>query len=418
MRVDGSPKRIAAAVVVMLWLISAGAARGASEIVPELSIMAESNDNPRLVADAPELALPGDDAATRLLADVSLLYRGYDERGEFTLQPRLRSDMYKDSSDQDLESTDVFLRSSGEHRGERRSVGFDLDLARERILGAEFLAVQPLDIDVEDPTLVDTVLVGQNERRTRIALSPRAAFAASEQGSVRLRSRLMDVRYTGDPLSSRTDFQDALLGVEYARNLNERSVLSGGVFGSRYEADANRNETDTVGVEIGFSRTLSESWSWSIAGGMERSEFEYVTETADTVSGTDDHFTVGLGLRKRTELSSLNLDLRRRADPDSFGFIAARDEFRLTLFRRLSPELTGSFGLRVIESESVGSIADQDQSYGSIAFDIDWAFAELWSLMVGYRHLSWGFGTAQRDADSNSFAVGFTYRGRSRASGL
>jgi hypothetical protein len=396
---------------VLLALLPVSYAHSATEVVPQARITAETNDNPRLRAD--DEVTGADRTASRLVAEVGLSYASFGPRGELSLEPAIRSDTYADALDDELESTDLYLRSRGQRRWSRAVLGFSSDLSREKIVGTEFLEVQAADpADILD---VDGVLVGLNEIRTRAVLSPYTEVEFGERSAARLDLRAMDISYDGDPmLTARTDFTDWEAGAAYVRELSARNRLSTRVFGGRYEAVLNRNTTDTIGVEVRVEREVSDLWSFGVAIGAERSEYAYLDAVNAYVSGTHDDLVVDLGLRKRTERSTIDLQVRRRTSPDSFGFIVVRNELFTALRRDLSPRLRGGVVVRVIGAEALGGALQTDRDYGRLEFNIDWALSYVWSLVAGYQHSYWDSSAVARDARSNSVLVGFDYRGRTR----
>jgi hypothetical protein len=191
--------------------------------------------------------------------------------------------------------------------------------------------------------------------------------------------------------------------------------VSGRIFGSRYEVEANGNITDTAGVEMDIARTVSDLWSVAATIGYEYSEFTFLDATTFTpITGTEGGFVFGLRLRKRTELTTFDFDLRRRTNPDSFGFLSQRSELVATVLRDISPKITGGLVLRAIANEPLGSAIDTRRDYGRVELNLEWAFAELWSLSAGYEHAAWKTDELDRAANSNSVIVGFNYRGRSQ----
>ena len=147
-----------------------------------------------------------------------------------------------------LESTDVFLRSSGVYRGQTVRVGYSADIARERILGVEFLETLP--------TRSSTIRAPS--RRARSASTSCARASASRRtsrsqlnsrGTFRLDGRLVDVDYESGATAGRTDFLDRELGGEYRRAArDQRGTLGVRVFATGYEAALNNNTTDTRGA--------------------------------------------------------------------------------------------------------------------------------------------------------------------------
>lgn len=402
-----------------VWaLVGAHAAHGAWQVVPEISIGIESDDNPRLVDDDTAAELGRDDVASRLLAEARWRLLNSGQRGELAVTPALRTDSYADEVHEDFQSTDGFVRSNGTYRWERALIGFDADFSNERILGSEFLVAEPDDPDLAEPNPTDTVLLGLNERRRRFVLNPYTEVTTGGLHLVRIDARLQDVSYDGDMQTARSDFNEAALGTEYVRRLDARNSLSGGLRVSRFEADRNDNEADTVGIELGFSRDLSEIWSLDLRLGTQRSDTTFMNADALTVTTTQDDATFGLGFRKRSETGRMNIDLQRNVAPDSFGSLVIRNQLRLALLRQMSPTLNGVVAIRAIESENAGGdLAPTDRVFGRLELGLDWSFAELWSLFIKYNHSTRREDLAALssiDARSNALALGFRYRGRTQ----
>ena len=105
-------------------------------------------------------------------------------RGELMFEPRVRRDMYLDDEASALENTDVFLRSGGLYRGQTVRVGYTSDIARERIIGVEFL--ETADPIGDDPSDAATSQIGANELRTRIGISPYIDIELNSRATIRL----------------------------------------------------------------------------------------------------------------------------------------------------------------------------------------------------------------------------------------
>jgi hypothetical protein len=416
-------RRTSQLILSLVAALGSTAAHSAWDFVPEVWIGAETNDNPTLLIIDPTTLDPDDptpeldDPASRILVEVRLKADGVFPRGDFSIEPVVSSDTYSEGADE-FQSTDGRLRSRGERRGERAVVGFSSDLASESILGTEFLDAQPSDIDAEEPPEVDTVLLGRNERRTLAVLSPYTAVELSERGALRFDGQLMDVGYDADTITARTDFTAASIGAGYLRRLSAGNTLTTRLYGSRYEFDANPDDTTTTGIEMVFLHEVSDIWSASVAWGIARSQFTTVDAVGNAVTDEADNPTFGLNLRRRSERASVNFDLGRAVEPDSFGFLAVRDELRVAWLRQMSSRVQGGMAFRVIESGGVGDSLGAEQRYSWVDLDLDWAFGELWSLVLGYSYAYRAIDTLDEDARSNAVSIGFSFRGRSLRSAL
>ena len=380
------------------------------ETIPDITLEAETNDNPTMNSGLG--ATPtGISDASRLLADVALRFRNRQPRGELTLEPRVRRDAYADSDAQSFESTDVFFRSNGLHRGQTVQIGYSADVARERILGLEFLETLPTDAVGDDPTAITTTEIGANERRTRVGVSPYLDIALNSRSALRLDGRIVDIDYANDTSTGRSDFLERAIGGEYQRNLDERRTLGVRIFATGYEAAVNNNVTDTRGIELVYGRDITELWRWSVAAGTQRSDFA-LSSGGRRVRGTDSTGTFGLTVSKRGERSRMRTELHRRMSPDSLGFVAPRDEIRVAWERALSPRINGGLGLRLIDAEGVPTVTDSGRRYGRAELDIEWQFGRQWSFVAGYAHATARSDSSTgTDAESNSLTVGVRYLG-------
>lgn len=393
-----------------VFILHVGRARADWVTIPDIKLQAETNDNPTMNSGIDAVPTVVDDG-NRLLADVVMRFRNEQPRGELTLEPRVRRDAYADDAAKAFESTDVFFRSNGVHRGQTVRIGYAADVARERILGLEFLETLPTDAVGDDPTAITTTEIGANDRRTRVGVSPYIDIALNSRSNLRLDGRLVDIDYAEDSPTGRSDFLERAIGGEYQRSLDQRRMLGVRVFATGYEAAVNNNVTDTRGIELVYARDITELWRWSIAAGTQRSDFALSTG-GRRVRGTDTTGTFGLTFSKRGERSRMRTELHRRMAPDSLGFVAPRDEIRVAWDRMLSPRINGGFGLRAIDAQGIPTDPESGRRYGRAELDIEWQFGRQWSFVAGYAHATArsrsGTGT---DEQSNALTIGVRYLG-------
>jgi hypothetical protein len=388
------------------------AARADWEAIPDISVKAEANDNPALnTVGATDAQLI--DEANRLLADVALRIRNAQPRGELWFEPRVRGDVYAEEEAKRLESTDFFLRSSGVSRGQTVRLGYTADIASEQIVGVDFLETGPTDPTFDDPSDIATTQIGISEERTRIGIAPYVDIALNSRSTVVLDGHVVDVDYDTQ-IGGRTDFLDRGIGGEYRRLLgDQRGTLGVRAFATGYEAAINTNTTDTRGVELIYSREVSEIWSWSVAGGTQRSDFA-LTTGGRRIRGTQNSPIYAFSVDKRAERSTMRAAVQRDMSADSLGFVAPRDEVRLSWQRMMSARVNGRMVLRAIDAEGVPTVPNSDRQYGRIELGMDWQLRPTWSFIASY-----AYAKAQSDvtigdpAESNALTVGIRYHGRS-----
>jgi hypothetical protein len=415
MKWHGCARRLGACLILGCACVL-HAARGYAEweAVPDIRLEAETNDNPSLnMAGNAQLV----DSASRLLADAAVRFSMVEPRSELTFEPRIRADAYADDEAQELESSDVFLRSSGVHRGQTVQIGYTADIANERILGVEFLETLPTEPIGDDPTAVVTSQVGINEKRTRFGVSPYIDIAMNSRTSLLLDGRIVDVDYASNStLLGRTDFLERAIGGEYRRLLgDQRATLGVRVFVTGYEAATNANTTDTRGIELMYSRDMSELWSWNVTAGTQRSDFAY-TAGGRRIRGTEDSPIFGVGIRKQGERSSMRTDLARRMRPDALGFVAPRDEIRVSWQRAMSARINGRLALRAVDAEGTPAVPGSGRRYGRAELDVEWQLRPTWWFVAGYAYSTARSRSVIADedgSDSNAVTIGIRYRGRS-----
>ena len=397
-----------------VYILTTSVTLAAWEVVPDIELAVEARENARLREDA--TVATGDGDTTRMLFNGRFSMANIGERGDFFIEPRIRADAYADADDDDLQSDDYFLNARGRYTWERAELGFRSFFSRQSVYHSELLDAEPIDPDIDDPVAVDTGrLVRLEEMQNRVTLSPYVSMDLSERTSLLLETRLLDVSYSGDSLAGLTDFNDQSFSVGIVRQVNDRNRASARLTVSGYEADANQNQTDTTGVEGAFSRVLSDLWTFTLSTGVQRSEIAFLDAQAQFIEDVDTNVTLGLGFRKRSEIATLNFDLRRLIDPNSSGFLEQRDEVRLSLRRRMSPTMTGGVAFRIIDTNALEStLPSVGRDYARLDLSLEWALTRSWSLGLGYDTIYQKFANEANDQRSNSVSVGVNYRGLSR----
>ena len=410
--------RLQLAVSISAFLLFSGSPSFAAwEIVPDVGTFIENNDNLRLRTE-------GSQDGSLTLVDARVRLTNRIERGLLWVEPRILTDRYADSENEDLESDDRYLRAAGNYNWQAVRAGFSTDFARQNIRRAEISDPFFPDIDVEDPAIDDgpvDVETGQldgiDQNRETYRINSFLDFNISDRNSFRLDARKIDLSYSDFEVSGRTSFDDTTVGLGIIRRVDARNRVSARIFTSTYEAAENENVTDTFGVEGSFFRPLTETWTIRINAGVQRSDFIFRDRTTlDFVDNADSNILANLQFRRRTERSSVVVDFGRRANPNASGYVVIRDQLRLEATRRLTERVTGGIAFRASETTSLDDVnTNDDREFTRIQAYFDWAITPRLYMQVSVDHIRQQFvnATVER-AKSNSIRLGIFYRGQPR----
>jgi hypothetical protein len=385
-------------------------AAAAWDIVPVVSLTAESDDNVRLD--------PGDQpTSTRTAVDARLRITDFSEKGEAFIEPRIVADAYADDRDESLENTDLFLRTHARRTLERASFEFNSDYRNQSVLRSEFddalddeLGIGDLDIETDAGTVGPS-----DDERERFALAMQGGYELSDRTILGLETQWIDVGYSNPAASARSDFDSATLGMSLTRSVDERNDMIARIYGTDYSAARNDNESQSLGVEATFLRPLTETLSFSLQVGVVRTEFSFIDSGTDRTTGTSNGFTFGFDVEKRTEQTTFTVSAGRSVSPSTLGFLAPRDDIALSVRHRVTPRIRISGGLRAAEIDVTSGASAVPRDYFRATLEVDWQLNQRWTVLGGYDRVSEQFGSgAAGEAESNAIFAGIRFQGMSR----
>lgn len=377
------------------------------EFVPRAGVWVETNDNL-------SMQTLGERDATRTFIDTRVNLSSFSPRGAISFEPRVVAESYAEQEHERLESTDLYFRSSGVYRWPRIDAGFNSSFTQRTILSSENLDAEPEDLDIEEPPDVETGRVQIDQDRERLNFAANVDFKLSDRNRLRLRSRLIDVQYTERELSGRTSFQDILIAGGIIRRVGDLNEVSAEFFSSEYDATLNENLTQIAGVEGRFSRAFSDIWTFNLKAGVQRADFRFVDEdTNELRENADTNFTYDIGFRRRSDLTTTNINLRHGVWPNAIGYMVERDEIWVFTRRLFTQRFSGSLGLRASRTTSLGDVSvNDDRDYFRVELGLRWSITERLVLDAGfYLTEQEYFNEDVTEATSNRFRIGFNYSG-------
>lgn len=389
---------------------AAGSADAAWEAVPEVGLTTEVDNNARIVPQEQE-------TSTRTALDARLRIRGFGERGEIYVEPRFVTDAYADERDEELASDDWFMSIRASRDARRASFGLRTDYRSENILRSEF--DDPL---AEDPSLgSDPVQTGSGtfgtftEQRELFDVGFNSDFELSERTGIGVDLTGIDVTYPDSETTNRSDFTSSTLSATLTRLVSATSNIGVSVYGTSFDAERDDNQSDTIGFEVGYSRPLGPTATFGIDVGVTSTESSLLDAAGNRVTSTETGFTYGVEVEKRGETTTWRFGMSQAMRPSSRGFLAQRDDLRVSVVRQVGPRLAisaGIRGVRVDEPAGVGETSASDNYVrGTVAFE--WTLTERWQLSAGYDGVTQEYNDPT-EAASDSVFVTVRYRGVSR----
>jgi len=382
---------VAAVVLAHVLVLVSGAEAREWYAIPSVSTQIEYNDNILLTPTGQQSVLGS-------ITNVEAITGIKSEQSELRLVPRLRFRRYSDDA---LNADDQFLNVFAAHRNERSELA---------LAGAY----------IRDTTLVggaeETGLAFTNERRTRWDVSPYWTYAVAPRTDLRLAYTYIGTSYQDSGQLGLFDFTSQLAEVSVDYQVGERDRVGVGAFASLFGApQAFNNETDTVGVQATYHRSVSE---------MVQSDFILGIRSSDqTFRGDDQRFTerntggVGsIALTKLWQRATLKASLARELRPSGRGLVLVRDQLGVSATRDFAMHLAGLLGLLAFREDSLGgNVPTVERDYAQARLNLRWRFARWWFLEGDYRYIWQKFESAPRSAQSNTIGLQIRYAGRKRA---
>jgi hypothetical protein len=335
-----------ASAILLLTSACLCAARSADaaewSAAPVLSWTVDHDSNRPLSIDKE----PGQGAYVQL----DLLLRRATGTSSLSLRPHV--DLQRYSGDSASDSDNQLLQAAGVWHTERSIFNAQATLAHENTLNS---------------ALVDTGIVGlDTRRRSKIASLSWTREQTKDRHQLAVHFSYADVDYR---LSA---YRYPSLALTESIGWSPRGSLQLTAYGSTLDSDAMRENSDSVGAQIGLSYDITARISASFAGGLSR---QYIGNIGN--SG----YTGELGLTRRDVLGHWRLFGERSVTASGFGALVTRTEAGLVFERRLAPRWNGTLALRHVGNEDIGpTLSGEVHRYERVDAGLGWQATRTWTI--------------------------------------
>ena len=349
---------------------------------PTVTLEQSYDENFRLSTNSSQ---EDDVSTTRLVGELAL--KGKSERMDVLSYIRLDKIQYG-GDDEDLKDRDnqlLGLRSKYKV-SERNTFSLDGLLQRDSILRNVELQLDPGEVDPVDGDVlndVDTVLVEQDVRRTRLRVRPRWVYRLNEKTNLGLTYRYRDLNFSDNNGTGLVESESHSISTNIVRIISEKDRVFGSLSASFFQPDSigPDRDVDTYGINLGLIHKFSETLTMDISAGVRESEFDNASKSSD--SG----FTANIGATKRSERTNYRVNLSRNVSPSASGNQVEFNEIDIDVSYAITSQLNFNFNTIWSDTESTdNSNTNNDREYIGISPGLNWRFSPSWVASVRYRY--------------------------------
>ncbi|MEO8444536.1 MAG: hypothetical protein ABI567_05990 [Gammaproteobacteria bacterium] len=410
--------------VVLLAVAPLAPALAYWQLTPQVDSGVTYETNPRYISDeakaAQEALDPGATAnvmGNYLDARIEAVYQTPTD--QWSLTPRIRKTDYL-KSNRDLNDDDLYLDFSALHGGTRGNISLAAAYQETGVRTSEFDSATPDNPDDPLPTGTGGGRFSDTTQKT-LNLRPTLNYQVSPRNIAGLSGEFSDTSYSRQrsdtSVGGYLDYKYSSVDLSVRHYLNAKNsfgmALNGGNFIATQAGTPFENSTDSFGINASYDHTFSETLSGNATAGVSRSSvnvsgiragfdpltgFQCSPAIPCTVSNEERNFTGNVSLRRRSELTTMNLSLARQIAPRSDGTEVVQDQLRFFIERPLTRKLRGSLGAVASQESAVGRIfqqgsatgtlARQDRTYVTVDSRIAWQLTEALSAYGTYTYVS------------------------------
>jgi hypothetical protein len=377
-------------------------------VQPTASISAESDSN----LDLQPASQPGRiETVQGYVGDAAALIGIATPDSSTTIRPRVDyRDYPADSSDDRLEEYLDFNSTFSSPRGKGNVyVGYE----RRDEFNAELSSALYDEYAPVQPTAPETGRTVTGGTRESFILLPDYSYNISQLTAAGVSAIYQQLNYSPNNSFDAVDFKYYQAKAYLRWTLNQKSDLTVGGFGSKYEA----THFDSRASSGGATATLDTSWTPLFSTGVSVTYQHTTIDTAIPQPFTDTANPWGATVSAvyKAQLNQFRLDAGRIVTPSGGGGIYVDDQLQFQYTRNFKERL--AFTGATIAMRNAGltqNVSGDNRTYVRTVLDLKWMITPTWYVQGGYQYMWQKYTIDPDSASNNRVYIKFGYQGRDR----
>jgi hypothetical protein len=340
------------------------------------------------------------------LADAGALFGIASPNTESTIRARLDyRDYPKDTSDNRLEE---FLDFRSAYSTPLSNAAVSGTVYHRDDFNAEFSSAYFDEINPIQPTNPTTGRALTGETVTSALLQPSYGYKFSPIIDASVSGIYQKFDYSPTVLDH-SDFDFYQVNADLGWKLSQRSELSFGGFGSKYQASTIESSATGGGATVGLDTSWSPLLSTSASILLQHTNID---QTTPPVVKTDVNTWGGsVGAVYKAQVSQYRLSVSRNVTPSGGGGVYVNNQAQFQYQKELSERLGFTGALIWLKSVQLPSnVDDLDRTYMQTALNLKWMIRPTWFVQGGYEY-SWQKYVQNPEASNNRIFIQMGYQG-------
>jgi hypothetical protein len=373
-------------------------------VQPIVTLSAETDSNLDLDTSAPQ-RIEGYSADAATLIDIAT------PTSDTTIKPRVRYEDYPEESVLDIVEGTLDFRSRVVFPRGDFSITGRFDHLTEP--DAEFQTAEFNDVNPIAPTNPETGVVQLGVTRDNLTASPQYSYHVTPLMSVVASALVETVKFSPSDTADHVDFDYYQGGLSINRALDQKTDLSIGAFGNRYDAGS----VGSYATSAGASLNLEHNWT-PLVGGTASVSYQHsdiTVEQPNEFQAGVNTWGASLGAVAKGLTDQFRLNVARTVTPSGAGGLYASEQAQVQYTRFFSLRLSVTGALLYLQSRALTSnFSGIDRDYGQGDISIKWMAAPTWFVLGGFTYTGQKYLTDPTGAANNRVYLEVGYQGLPR----